>query len=81
MTDQELLEKNASIPSQEIRQDIVDTLKEISRLRAASAEDYPLTANKRWVDMYKRANRKSIEERKEFVAHLKHILELRREQS
>lgn len=77
LPDNEYLEANAHIPSDEIRQDIADTQEEITRLQEGKAMSF---GTKDRIDhMRAQAARTGIEERKEFVAGLERLLRLRGE--
>ena len=78
--DNDLLARNAHIPSAEIALDILETEAEISRMEreAEHLEKTPSTLDSARMDHIRASARRSgIKERQQFIADLKHILELR----
>jgi len=78
--DKEMLERNAHISDEEILHDIEDTTREIAEMEieAEHLEQTPLSMrDARWDHMRASARRTGIAERKEFVAKLQKLYNLR----
>jgi hypothetical protein len=81
MNDQEFLERNAHIPTDEIRDDIAKTEQEIIVMEkeADHLERTPMTLSSARLDHMKASARRSrIAEARKFTDKLKHLLELRK---
>lgn len=80
MTDQEILENNAHIPTDEVLRDLADTEAEIVTMgrEAEHLEQTPLSLPTARLDHMRAAARSDgIAKRREFVSKLKRLLELR----
>ena len=80
-TDQEILEDNKDIPTEEIMQDISDTQEEIAtmKIEVEHLAKTPLSMQSaRWDHMRAEARLSGIKEREEFIEKLEHLLELRK---
>lgn len=79
-TDQEILEQNAHILTEEILQDIADTQSEIAtmKIEAEHLAKTPLSMQSaRWDHMRAESRLSGIKEREEFIGKLEHLLKLR----
>lgn len=80
MITKEQIEKTAGIPTEEIKQDIADTVSEIETLKAelAHLETTPTSARDYRLNMIKAdARRTGIRQRTEFIEKLQQILRYR----
>ena len=79
--DVQMCKRNASIPTEEIEKDIVDTEVEISNMKveAEHLEKTPLSMREaRWDHMRASARKSGIHEREQFIEKLKKILAYRK---
>lgn len=79
-TDQEILEQNKDIPTEDILQDIADTQEEIATMKveAEHLTKTPMSMQSaRWDHMRAEARLSGIKEREEFIGKLEHLLDLR----
>lgn len=80
MSKKQLVTNNAHIPTEEIKQDILDTELEIAQfeVEAEHLEKTPLSMpSARWDHMRGASRRSGIKERKKFIKKLKTILKHR----
>lgn len=81
MTDQEIISTNAHIPDSEVLKDIADTEAEIRQMEAEAEflESTPMSLpSAKWDHMRASGRRSGIVARKDFIAKLQRLLELRK---